>query len=191
METQASITGWANTTFGEAPSFPLILTRANEEMAELLRAITAPEPKPEQITEEAADVAIVLCRAGASLGRNILRAIPDVGRPSNAPLLSVTRGNEILATCIGIAAEAISNQRCAIYLDIIINTLATTCLAYGTTLGEAIDRKMGINRQRVWVRRGDGHGQHVDPPKLTVGVCNCPASRGGPCHCAISRGAPQ
>ncbi|MNY00493.1 hypothetical protein D3C86_1329890 [compost metagenome] len=32
----------------------------------------------------------------------------------------------------------------------------------GLDLGEAIDRKMAINRSRKWVTAGDGTGQHVE-----------------------------
>lgn len=33
---------------------------------------------------------------------------------------------------------------------------------YGLDLGEAIDRKMAINRAREWRTAGDGTGQHVE-----------------------------
>lgn len=56
-----TIGGWADRAFGPASSDARVAARANEEMAELLRAVTADLP-PDIYLEEAADVVIVLCR---------------------------------------------------------------------------------------------------------------------------------
>lgn len=66
-ETQATISAWADQTFGPASSNARVAARANEEMAELLRALTADDAHP-KATEEAADVVIVLCRLATRLG---------------------------------------------------------------------------------------------------------------------------
>src|SRR5467141_2355210 len=60
-ETQSTISEWAEATFGPAGSNLRCATRANEEMAELLREIAIDDHSP-KASDEAADVTIVLCR---------------------------------------------------------------------------------------------------------------------------------
>ena len=64
IETQDSIGKWADEVFGSTGSNARIAGRANEEMAELVRAATSDAPI-EKIIEEAADVVIVLYRLAA------------------------------------------------------------------------------------------------------------------------------
>lgn len=66
-ETQNSISRWADDTFGVAASNARVAARANEEMAELLRALTADDNHP-KAAEEVADVVIILCRLATRLG---------------------------------------------------------------------------------------------------------------------------
>ncbi|MEE9159964.1 MAG: nucleotide pyrophosphohydrolase [Gammaproteobacteria bacterium] len=61
-ETQQSIAQWANNAFGPAARVERIAARANEEMAELLRAATVEPCELEAVAMEAADVVIVLYR---------------------------------------------------------------------------------------------------------------------------------
>jgi len=96
-ETQATVSDWADHAFGTASSNMRIATRVNEEMAELLRALSVDDNNP-QAAEEIADVVIILYR----LARNL-----------------------------------------------------------GTDLQTEIDRKMTINRKRIWKRDATGHGYHV------------------------------
>lgn len=70
IETQQSIAEWANRTFGPAPSLARIAARANEEMAELLRAATA-DRSSLVLVEEAADVVIVLYRLAHASGYDL------------------------------------------------------------------------------------------------------------------------
>lgn len=70
IETQKTISDWANETFGPATSNMRIATRANEEMAELLRALAADDYSP-KAGEEIADILIVLCRVAERLGVSI------------------------------------------------------------------------------------------------------------------------
>ena len=74
-ETQASIVAFADEAFGPAPSVARIAARANEEMAELLRAATMPDSDPRLVAREAADVVIILHRlahvCGCDLGGEI------------------------------------------------------------------------------------------------------------------------
>jgi NTP pyrophosphatase (non-canonical NTP hydrolase) len=74
IETQQTISAWADETFGEASSNVRVAVRANEEMAELLRALTVDENHPKAM-EEIADVYIVLCRVAARLGGDILEEV--------------------------------------------------------------------------------------------------------------------
>ena len=97
IETQEGISQWADDTFGVVGSNARVAARANEEMAELLRALTADDTHP-KAAEEVADIVIILYR---------------------------------LATRLGIDLH-----------------------------GE-IDRKMAVNRDRVWNLDKTGHGYHV------------------------------
>lgn len=67
METQASISDWAHETFGPAGSNARVAARANEEMAELMRALTVDDSHP-KAAEEVADIVIVLYRLATRLG---------------------------------------------------------------------------------------------------------------------------
>ena len=102
-ETTTTISAWAEETFGAAGSNARVAARANEEMAELLRAVTsAPDGTADAKTiDECADIVIVLSR------------------------------------------------------------LVHRC---GGDLQDAVDRKMKVNRARVWERDGSGHGYHVKQP---------------------------
>ncbi len=73
-ETQRTITDWATHTFGEPPSDARVAARANEEMAELLRAVTSGQT-PDKVIDEAADVVIVLYRLCDRLGGDLMAAI--------------------------------------------------------------------------------------------------------------------
>jgi len=66
-ETQASISQWAEDAFGPSGSNARVAARANEEMAELLRALTANDQHP-MAAEEVADILIVLYRLATRLG---------------------------------------------------------------------------------------------------------------------------
>jgi NTP pyrophosphatase (non-canonical NTP hydrolase) len=69
-ESQSSVSAWADKTFGPASSNARVAARANEEMAELLRALTA-DDEHEKAAEEVADIVIVLCRLVTRLGRDL------------------------------------------------------------------------------------------------------------------------
>lgn len=101
-ETQQTISQWANETFGPSGSNARVAARANEEMAELLRALTVDDNHPKAV-EEIADIVIILYRVATRLG-------------------------------------------CDLHAE--------------------IDRKMAINRQRVWRQDGSGHGYHVRSEKV-------------------------
>src|SRR5580658_8723705 len=70
METQDTICAWTEATFGVASSNARVAARANEEMAELLRALTSDDNHPKAI-EEAADIVIILYRLAQRMGKNL------------------------------------------------------------------------------------------------------------------------
>lgn len=59
-ETSATIDAWAAETFGGDASMMRMATRANEEMAELLRALSIEKSHAIEVADEVADVVIVL-----------------------------------------------------------------------------------------------------------------------------------
>ena len=69
-ETEQSVAAWADETFAAATSNIRIAVRANEEMAELLRALSMDDANP-KAAEEIADVVIILIRLARNLGTNI------------------------------------------------------------------------------------------------------------------------
>jgi NTP pyrophosphatase (non-canonical NTP hydrolase) len=68
--TQGRISQWAEETFGPVSSNARVAARANEEMAELLRALTADDKNP-GAAAEIADVMIVLYRLADRLGVDV------------------------------------------------------------------------------------------------------------------------
>lgn len=66
-ENQITVSTWANKTFGPSGSNARVAARANEEMAELLRALTADDNHP-KAAEEVADIVIILYRLATRLG---------------------------------------------------------------------------------------------------------------------------
>lgn len=166
IETQESIVVWADETFGEAKSLFRILTRANEEMAELLVAV---ELEPHKAPEEAADTAIVLLRAAHRIGLPL--EIPQIGKP-----LQITIELVPAAFAARTLAQAIAFTACAVRAneegresfqrhvgDRIISTILAlhhVCELLGSSLQFEIDNKMQINRKRTWKRDGSGHAYH-------------------------------
>lgn len=74
IETQESISVWADETFGPAGTNSRVASRANEEMAELLKWLTI-DDEHEKAAEEIADVVIVLNRLAARMGFDLWHAV--------------------------------------------------------------------------------------------------------------------
>jgi hypothetical protein len=70
IEDQESISAWADQTFGPASSNARVVAKANEEMAELLRALIA-DDNHAKAAEAVANVVIVLCRLMTRMGRTL------------------------------------------------------------------------------------------------------------------------
>ena len=74
-ETQTTIEKWRAETFGDRPTAINMAIRANEEMAELLRASTTPYAPKAEIAHEAADVLIVLYGLAEMVGFDLHDAV--------------------------------------------------------------------------------------------------------------------
>jgi NTP pyrophosphatase (non-canonical NTP hydrolase) len=74
METQESVSKWSADTFGDAGTNLRVAVRANEEMAELLRALSIKDDNP-AAASEIADVMIVLYRLAQRMGINVQEQI--------------------------------------------------------------------------------------------------------------------
>lgn len=68
---------------------------------------------------------------------------------------------EELATALGNdpSGELSATQAEAADVAILLFRLASVC---GFNLMAAVDRKMAVNRKRLWQSNGDGTGQHVE-----------------------------
>ncbi len=84
IENQEQIAKWADQTFGRATSLARVGARANEEMAELLRALTAATPDQSKAVEEAADVVIILFRLADLCGEDLLARVDSKMRTNRA-----------------------------------------------------------------------------------------------------------
>ncbi len=156
-ETQQTISQWACDTFGEPSSDLRIVVRANEEMAELLKALSADDDHP-KVPEECADIAIVLTRFAERRGFELFQPwnYPVTGRENNFVIvLGINREMNHLMSAARTGAPSII--RCGR----IISGLRAICRRLSTTLSIEIDRKMKINRARQWNLTGDGHGYHI------------------------------
>jgi NTP pyrophosphatase (non-canonical NTP hydrolase) len=74
VETQHSISVWAAQAFGPTSSNARVAARANEEMAELLRALTVDDNNP-KAGEEIADIVMILYRLCDRMGLDLHQLI--------------------------------------------------------------------------------------------------------------------
>jgi hypothetical protein len=160
-ETQQSISTWAAETFGPAGSDLRVAGRANEEMAELVRAATADAPI-DQIIEECADVLIVLARLGDRLSQPLdleIPAVGDFGPDINVAGAVVTVNVDLANLLDDLAMGAPSETTRDLVLDVWDGIKGVIVMAGGNA-AEAVTARMAINRRRVWKKTGDGHGYH-------------------------------
>ena len=162
IETTESIIQWANDAFGAAPKQERAIARANEEMAELLRALTS-GVEPAKCAEECADVAIVLVGRsflfGCSLSELLVTNVSE--RPWAPPLYYASKAQVALGQFMECVSLSPHNDSRPYYVATVLTDLEKCCIALGFNLLSCIDAKMAINRNRVWNQTGDGHGYHV------------------------------
>lgn len=160
-ETQETVSLWAEETFGPAGSNLRVAARANEEMAELLRCLSA-DAGHAKAAEEAADVVIVLCRVATRLGHTGFLGADLANVPCGCrPTFYAAQANSKMARAFTLL-EADPNHIDAMpLLRECRDLLAGLCVKLVTDLAEEVDRKMATNRARVWRKDGTGHGYHV------------------------------
>jgi hypothetical protein len=160
-ETQATIEAWRADSFGPLASLPSGLARANEEMAELVKAVTV-GADPAQIAEEAADVAITLCGAAERCGTDLTPIMTRRDLSIDPAAVIAIKANSLLAHTMEIVTcERISASTIGIYIDIVVAMMAKLCASLGFNLADEVNDKMAINRARTWRLDGAGHGYHL------------------------------
>ena len=187
-ETQATITEWAVATFGPDGSDFRIVARANDELAELLRAIGGAEALPcdvlgnhsvcncdrvggpcgigeelqASIREEAADVAIVLARLAQRHGARSFPMGLEGGRIASVNITwQACHAAKRMAVLLMDTAHGgfIGDTYAA--LDDVIAAMAAICRTAGGDLQAEVDAKMATNRGREWNIDRAGRGYHV------------------------------
>jgi len=161
-ETQDSIRAWADDTFGTTTSLARVAARANEEMAEVLRALTADRPLAD-VAVEVVDTVIVLCRAADLAGMHFRRVQDDIETDAHAKWLCVHIACQA-ATALVRAIEYGDHPSEFAARDAIRSAylhLGDLSRSLGFGLWATIDKKMEVNRARVWKQDGTGHGYHV------------------------------
>jgi hypothetical protein len=157
VETQKSISQWAEKTFGPVGSNFRVAVRAAEEMVELLRIVSV-DGGAAEILVEAADVAIVLSRLADRLGFQVEM------QPSNRrfrPAAHIaSHANTALATAISLLSQG-KDDLAVVFVNEVFLLLHDLAKRFDADLSEHIGSKMKINRQRQWKLDGSGHGYHV------------------------------
>lgn len=166
METQRSICEWTAETFGTSGSTIRAAVRAQEELVELLRALTSEQY--DKAPAEVADTVIVLCRV-AERRRETLdwHMTPIARRDRGRALIYAVRANVALSAMINGYADP---PRDGATTTEIVRFLAACAAWLGVDLQAEIDRKMAINRERVWTVGPDGHGYHVRADKVEPSI---------------------
>jgi phosphoribosyl-ATP pyrophosphohydrolase len=165
-ETQASISEWAEQTFGMASSNARVAARVNEEMAELIEAASELSPQGEDVMKECADVVIILCRLAQRMGFTLrLQFLPgDYGHHVNydhSDYQTVAKANTYLASLLRALTSDDNSPAAEGHVDGLMVKLLQLAAFLDCDLMEWVDKKMAVNRQRVWKRDGSGHGYHV------------------------------
>jgi hypothetical protein len=166
METQESISQWAQETFGEAGSNARVAARANEEMAELVVDAAEWDTPDKPMVKECADVAIVLCRLACRMGFELRL---EILRHEYSVLINYNISNNVLVARANLAMSKLLRALTANENSSSAEAHANECmvmllqLAYftGYDLMTAIDEKMAVNRSRTWTLDNTGHGYHI------------------------------
>lgn len=158
METQDTIREWTDKTFGTVSTTPRVAVRAQEELVELLRALTS--ENYDKAPEECADVVIVLCRVADRLGERLDFCMTSPGAVSHERALRhAAHASSMLASLIDGMARGVRSP--VFGARDVARSVAACCAWLGADMLAEIDAKMQINRARVWKLDGSGHGYHV------------------------------
>ena len=158
QETQATITKWCEDTFGEVTSNFNLATRANQEMAELLKCYGEDVNHP-KLGEECADIIIVLCRLATILRLNLtFGTLSDNLKLDTEALAEATEEMAYLVKTF-LVSNRPSHVR--VHMEDCVDGLFRLAKHKGIDLCAEIDAKMEINRSRRWKLDGKGCGQHI------------------------------
>ncbi len=164
IEIQQSISQWVEETFGPAGSNLRCATRANEKMAELLKALSTDE-NHSKACEEAADVVIVLMRLATRMGIDLDSEIRDIVLSPDesqwTTLRRATGANEELSRGVRRLADNDIHPYASESVAMVCLLMDRLVRAMGGDLGCEIDRKMITNRARSWKSDGTGQGYHI------------------------------
>jgi hypothetical protein len=161
-ETQESISLWAEETFGPVGSNARVAARANEEMAELLRALSTDDSNP-KAAEEAADVVIVLCRLAHRLETRLPAFGYDFGKEEHyrSNYRIAAQANFEMAHLLRAVGTYTNDTGARSRVIQVCGYMGSLALRMGFSLKDEVDKKMAINRARQWHLDNTGHGYHV------------------------------
>lgn len=168
-ETHASVIKFADDTFGPCPSNFRMMSRANEELAEALRAIAA-DPTSDHAAIEAGDVIGILARLAHKLGLDWGSFQVD---PKTVPAKYASAGeyftaaNMWMARLLTVLAIDDNHPDAAGLLGNLYNVLQWAIRSFDMDAQDVISAKMVVNRGREWVVDG-GLGFHVRPDKIST-----------------------
>jgi NTP pyrophosphatase (non-canonical NTP hydrolase) len=162
LENPKSILQWSKETFGERTAYNVAI-RTSREVNELVVSILYGESL-ESIREELADCAIMLWQVAELLK---VAARPALGIDSNRPYICVERLALILQKRMTTVLEELHTLReddqqfAETVLMDALRLLETLATHYKVDLPGAVDTKMGVNRERLWVKQANGAYQHA------------------------------
>ena len=166
IETLDTIEAWSQATFGPSPNVLVALSRANAELSELIMVACQPDPSPEKLVAEAADVTICMCRPAAIIGvqiHTIFNATTAVGIRPITPLAAALAANGHMALLMArCRTSEFTRDEAARYVELIVSKMFELCIAIRRHLGAGVSAKMVINRARKWRQTGEGIGQHIE-----------------------------
>lgn len=180
-ETQKSCSDWASESFGQPGTLLSVVTRANEELAELIFELEK-DRRSTKARAECADVTIILYRLaercslemktdvtlGAAIAGWTLHQTDD-DAPLSAALFAARHMLLLMENMLGPNPDW---HFVADRLNSIGSMMAFCAFLLGTTLPIEVDRKMEINRRRVWRLTGNGHGYHIKGPRKCAADVN-------------------
>lgn len=161
METQETISAWAEETFGPAGSDLRVVARANEEMAEVIRALSF-GGQTEKAIEECADTAIVLMRLADRMKVRVVFPNEDAAWDATTYAIWASAAlNRLLDELHKTGGRDPVSPWAQDSFSQAVENLGKCVDALNGVIEDAINRKMAINRAREWRLDGSGHGYHV------------------------------
>lgn len=156
METQKSITAWAEETFGHHTALAK-LVRCNVEIAELLSALSSGAVT--EIGGELADVKIIFMQVKEALGDDTTYV------RSHGCSFTLMRLASELSQQVGLLMmmleAGIDGEPMQLSLYVVEDIIHDMAYVLQVDLNELVDEKMKVNRARQWGRTSAGRHQHI------------------------------